>query len=172
MLRTRIPGQIIQTSSIFPISLVEGSGIVSSSAQIIAYFPSNIVTSSTQVDYNLIQNQPTIIPTASLANAALFVLQTEFTGSFTGSFVGDGSNLTFETLNTYDNVDSFLIIGNIYNNYSNRQTTIFRNGDVVVSGSVTVAEEGVLILNPRNTPATNISGTLFYSSSGELYLSS
>jgi len=157
MIRTRVPGQIIQSASIFPVSFAEGTGIVSSSGQ---------------VDYNFIQNQPTIIPTASLANAALFVLQTNFTGSFTGSFIGDGTNLIFESLNTFKNTDSELIIGNLYNNYSNRQTTTFRNGDVIVSGSVTVAEEGVLILNPRNTPATNISGTLFYSSSGELYLSS
>lgn len=152
MLRTRIPGQIIQSASIFPVSFAEGSGIISSSGQ---------------VDYTLIQNQPTIIPTASVA---LFVLQQSFTGSFTGSFIGDGSNLIFETLNTNKNTDSLLIIGNIYNNYANRQTTVFQNGDVIVSGSLTVAEEGVLILKPRQEPLTSVSGTLFYSSSGELYL--
>lgn len=170
MLRTRIPGQIIQTASIFPVSLAEGSGIVSSSTQIIAALPSGLLSSSIQVDYTAIQNQPVSIPTASLANTALFVLQTNFTGSFTGSFTGDGSNLIFETLNTNKNTDSLLIIGNIYNNYNNKQTTVFRNGDVVVSGSVTVSDTGILLLTPRDTPNTHVSGGLFYSSSGELYL--
>lgn len=170
MLRTRIPGQIIQSSSIFPISFVEGSGLVSSSVQILAVLPPDIVSSSTQIDYTQIQNQPASIPTASLANTALFVLQTTFTGSFTGSFVGDGSNLIFETLNTNKTTDSVLVIGNSYNNYSNKQTTVFRNGDVVVSGSVMVSAAGILLLTPRDTPNTHISGALFYSSSGELYL--
>jgi hypothetical protein len=172
MLRTRIPGQIIQSSSIFPISFATGSGIVSSSAQILAALPSGLVSSSTQVDYNSIQNQPISIPSASIADVALFVLQNTFTGSFTGSFVGDGSNLIFETVNTNKNTDSLLVIGNIYNNYSNKQTTVFRNGDVVVSGSVTVSDTGVLLLTPRDTPNTHVSGALFYSSSGELYLGS
>ena len=170
MLKTRIPGQIIQSESIFTTALIPGGGLVSSSTQIIAVFPPGLITSSIQVDYNLIQNQPVSIPTASLANVALFVLQDNFTGSFTGSFVGDGSNLIFETLNTNKNTDSVLVIGNIYNNYSNKQTTVFQNGDVVVSGSVTVSDTGVLLLTPRDTPNTHVSGALFYSSSGELYL--
>lgn len=166
MLRTRIPGQIIESASIFPTSFVEGSGIVSSSVQVISVLPTDVVSSSVQIDYNFIQNQPVSIPSASIANAALFVLQTDFTGSFTG----DGSNLTFETLNTNKNTDNVLVIGNIYNNYSNKQTTVFRNGDVVVSGSVTVSDVGILLLTPRDTPNTHISGAIFYSSSGELYL--
>lgn len=170
MIRTRIPGQIIESSSIFPVSFATGSGIVSSSDQILAVLPPGIVSSSTQIDYTQIQNQPVSIPTASLANTALFVLQTEFTGSFTGSFAGDGSKLIFETLNTNKITDSFLVVGNIYNSYINKQTTIFRNGDVIVSGSVTVSGDGALVLKPRQTPATIVSGTLFYSSSGELYL--
>ena len=172
MLRTRIPGQIIETSSIFPSSFAAGSGIVSSSTQILAVLPPDTVSSSAQIDYTQIQNQPVSIPTASLANVALFVLQNTFTGSFTGSFVGNGSDLVFTTLSTNDCVDSILIIGNKYNNYSNRQTTIFKNGDVAVSGSVTLSDEGMLILNPRQTPVTLVSGALFYSSSGELYLGS
>lgn len=172
MLRTRIPGQIIESSSIFPVSFASGSGIVSSSAQILAVLPPNIVSSSVQIDYTQIQNQPVSIPSASLANTALFVLQTNFTGSFTGSFTGDGSNLIFETLNTNKTTDSLLVIGNIYNNYNNKQTTVFRNGDVVVSGSVTVSDTGILLLTPRDTPNTHVSGGLFYSSSGELYLGS
>lgn len=170
MIRTRIPGQIIQSSSIFPVAFAEGSGLVSSSVQILAVLPPDIVSSSTQIDYNSIQNQPVSIPSASIANAALFVLQTDFTGSFTGSFTGDGSNLTFETLNTNKTADSVLVIGNIYNNYSNKQTTIFKNGDVTVSGSVSIADTGILLLTPRDTPNTHVSGGLFYSSSGELYL--
>jgi len=146
MATTLLDGSLIRSGSVPTSVLVIGSGVVSSSAQASGW-------------------------TVATASVSLFVLQNNFTGSFTGSFVGEGSNLIFTTVNTNKETDSVLIIGNIYNNYSNKQTTVFKNGDVVVSGSVTLSEEGVLVLTPRNTPLTNVSGTLFYSSSGELYLS-
>jgi len=111
-----------------------------------------------------------IISTASFAQTALFVLSPNFSGSFTGSFVGDGSELTFTTLNTSQSSDSQLLIGNKYNNYQYKQTTIFKNGDVIISGSTTITEDGVLVLKPRSTPSSSVAGTIFYSSSGELYL--
>jgi hypothetical protein len=107
---------------------------------------------------------------ASYATNALFVLSPNFSGSFTGSFVGDGSALTFTTLNTSQSSDSQLLIGNKYNNYQYKQTTIFKNGDVIISGSTTITEDGVLVLKPRSTPSASVAGTIFYSSSGELYL--
>ena len=107
---------------------------------------------------------------ASYATNALFVLNPNFSGSFTGSFVGDGSALTFTTLNTSQSSDSQLLIGNKYNNYQYKQTTIFKNGDVIISGSTTITEDGVLVLKPRSTPSASVAGTIFYSSSGELYL--
>lgn len=109
------------------------------------------------------------VTSASYATTALFVLQPTFSGSFTGSFVGDGSPLTFTTLNTSQSSDSQLIIGNIHNNYQFRQTTIFTNGDVVISGSTTISSEGILVLTPRTTPIP-VMGGLFYSTSGDLYI--
>jgi hypothetical protein len=108
--------------------------------------------------------------TSSYATNALYVLSSAFTGSFTGSHYGDGSNLIFTTVNTSQNSDSSLVIGNNFNNYSYRQTTTFRNGDVVVSGSTTITPDGVLVLQPRTTPVSSVPGTLFFSSSGELYI--
>lgn len=124
---------------------------------------SNIVSSSTQA-------ASWTVASASFATTTLFVLQNDFTGSFTGSFKGNGSELVFTAVNTNETSDSILIIGNKYNNYSNKQTTVFKNGDIIVSGSVTVSDIGVLLLTPRETPLQITSGTLFYSSSGELYL--
>ena len=106
---------------------------------------------------------------ASYATTALFVLSPNFSGSFTGSFVGDGSALTFTTLNTSQSSDSQLLIGNKYNNYQYKQTTIFKNGDVIISGSATITEDGILILKPRSAPSSSVPGAIFYSSSGEFY---
>jgi hypothetical protein len=79
-----------------------------------------------------------------------------------GSFIGNGNNLFFTTLNTSQSANSELVIGNIYGNYTNRQTTIFKNGDVIISGSLT--------LQPlTNTPGV-VSGGIFYSSSGEFFV--
>jgi hypothetical protein len=112
--------------------------------------------------------------TASYANVALQVLQANFTGSFSGSFAGthtgDGSLLVFNTLNTSQSSDSVLVVGNIYNDYENKQTTVFKNGDVVVSGSTYIGEDGLLVFSPREAPDTFISGGMFYSSSGEFFL--
>lgn len=156
MATTVLSGIFIRSGSI-PTTALSG-GVVSSSLQInTGSFSGSFIGLATS---------------ASFANTTLTVLQTHFTGSFTGSFVGNGSDLVFTTLSTNDTSDSTLLIGNIYNNYSNRQTTIFKNGDVIVSGSVTVTEDGLLVLKPRQTPLTLISGAVFYSSSGELYLGS
>lgn len=146
------------------------SGSIPTTAHILG---GGMVSSSTQINTGSFSGSFFGIATsASFASISLFVLQDNFTGSFTGSFTGNGSNLVFTTLNTNDVADSVLIVGNIYNNYSNKQTTVFRNGDVVVSGSIAVSDEGLLLLTPRQTPATTVSGALFYSSSGELYLGS
>lgn len=104
------------------------------------------------------------------ASVALTVLQDNFTGSFTGSFIGDGSDLFFTKLSTYNVSDNILIVGNEYNNYENIQTTVFRNGNVVVSGSTTISSDGLLILSPRDAPDPPISGGMFYSSSGEFFV--
>lgn len=122
--------------------------------------PSGLVSSSTQVINHI--NGATITP--------LSVLASSFTGSFTGSFYGDGSNLNFTTLNTNQASDSQLVVGNIYNNYQNRQKTVFKKGDIEVSGSVTISNEGLLILTPRSAPIPAVGGGFFYSSSGEFFV--
>jgi hypothetical protein len=88
------------------------------------------------------------------------------TGSVSASLVFgqvvSGSELFFTKLSTSQSVDSQLVIGNAFGNYTNRQTTIFKNGDVILSGSLT--------LQPLvNTPNV-VSGGIFYSSSGEFFV--
>lgn len=87
------------------------------------------------------------------------------TGSVSASLVFgqivSGSELIFSKLSTSQSSDSQLIIGNSFANYANKQTTIFKNGDIVLSGS--------LILEAKNNPLA-IAGGLIYSSSNEFYL--
>lgn len=111
-----------------------------------------------------------LITSASFAQVALTVLQDTFVGSFTGSFSGNGSELYFTTLNTSQSGTSSLIIGNIVNNYQYTQTTIFKNSNIISSGSITITPDGILILQPRATPNTVTLGGLFFSSSGEFYV--
>jgi hypothetical protein len=94
-------------------------------------------------------------------------------GSVTANlYYGDGSELFFTKLSTSSSLDSTLVIGNRYNEYENKQTTVFQNGDIIVSGSVTVGNQGILILNPITTPPTAVSGAIYFSTSGEFFVSS
>ncbi len=87
------------------------------------------------------------------------------TGSVSASLifgqVVSGSELIFNKLSTSQSSDSQLVIGNSFGNYTNKQTTIFKNGDVILSGS--------LILEEKNGVAA-VAGGLIYSSSNEFYL--
>ena len=87
------------------------------------------------------------------------------TGSVSASLVFgqivSGSELVFGKLSTSQSSDSQLVIGNSFGDYANKQTTIFKNGDVILSGS--------LILEAKNSPSA-IAGGLIYSSSNEFYL--
>ena len=87
------------------------------------------------------------------------------TGSVSASLVFaqivSGSELIFNKLSTSQSSDSQLVIGNSFGDYVNKQTTIFKNGDVILSGS--------LILEAKNNPLA-IAGGLIYSSSNEFYL--
>ncbi len=87
------------------------------------------------------------------------------TGSVSASLVFgqivSGSELVFGKLSTSQSSDSQLVIGNSFGDYANKQTTIFKNGDVILSGS--------LILEAKNNPSA-IAGGLIYSSSNEFYL--
>ena len=89
------------------------------------------------------------------------------TGSISASLVFgqivSGSELIFTKLSTSQSSDSQLIIGNSFGNYSNKQTTIFKNGDVILSGS--------MVLQPQNTPPTAVSGGIYFSTDGYFYLS-
>jgi hypothetical protein len=166
-------GKLYTKSGSFIIALNEFNteGFVSSSLQVINLIDGYEIRPSIVSASFFAGN---LLGTASVANTALQVLQQNFTGSFTGSFtgnhIGNGSSLTFETINTSQSSDSVLVVGNIYNNYENKQTTVFRNGDVVVSGSTYIGEDGLLVFSPREAPATFISGGMFYSSSGEFFV--
>ena len=87
------------------------------------------------------------------------------TGSVSASLVFgqivSGSELVFGKLSTSQSSDSQLVIGNSFGDYANKQTTIFKNGDVILSGS--------LILEAKDSPSA-IAGGLIYSSSNEFYL--
>lgn len=87
------------------------------------------------------------------------------TGSVSASLIFgqivSGSELVFGKLSTSQSSDSQLIIGNSFGDYAHKQTTIFKNGDIILSGS--------LILEAKNN-VNPISGGLFYSSSNEFYL--
>lgn len=87
------------------------------------------------------------------------------TGSISSSLVFgqivSGSELIFNKLSTSQSSDSQLVIGNSFGNYVNKQTTVFKNGDVILSGS--------LILEAKDSPSA-IAGGLIYSSSNEFYL--
>jgi hypothetical protein len=79
------------------------------------------------------------------------------------SFSGNGSNLFFTTLNTSESSNSTLLVGNIYGTpYENKQTTVFKNGDIVLSGS--------LYLEPQSVTPTAVVGGLFFSASNGLYV--
>lgn len=87
------------------------------------------------------------------------------TGSVSASLIFgqivSGSELVFSKLSTSQSSDSQLVIGNSFGDYVNKQTTIFKNGDIVLSGS--------LILEAKNNPLA-LAGGLIYSSSNEFYL--
>lgn len=87
------------------------------------------------------------------------------TGSVSASLifgqVVSGSELIFNKLSTSQSSESQLVIGNSFGNYTNKQTTIFKNGDVILSGS--------LILEAKNGVSA-VAGALIYSSSNEFYL--
>lgn len=100
----------------------------------------------------------------------LSVLADSFTGSFTGSFYGNGNGLIFNQLNTSQSANSTLVVGNVHNNYQYKQTTVFKNGDIVVSGSATIAQNGILVLTPQTAPLPATAGGLFVSTSGELFV--
>lgn len=87
------------------------------------------------------------------------------TGSVSASLVFgqivSGSELIFNKLSTSQSSDSQLVIGNSFGDYANKQTTIFKNGDVILSGSLILeAKDGV----------SAVAGALIYSSSNEFYL--
>ena len=84
-------------------------------------------------------------------------------GISASSFYGNGDNLFFNRIGTNETGSSRLIIGN-YNDtsgaYYYRQTTVFENGDVIISGSLIVND---IIYAP------SIIGTLFGTASWAVY---
>ena len=89
------------------------------------------------------------------------------TGSVSASLVFgqivSGSELIFSKLSTSQSSASELVIGNSFGNYTNKQTTIFKNGDVILSGS--------MVLQPQSVAPNAVSGGIYYSTDGYFYLS-
>lgn len=96
-----------------------------------------------------------------------------------GSFRGDAhfSFLEIDDTVKYKKEDNFLItsqsndttllIGNSFNDYENKQTTTFKNAEVIVSGSMEVTE--VLKLKPLADEPDPIEGGLYYSTDGNFF---
>jgi len=102
-----------------------------------------------------------------------------------GDIVSSG-NVSIQELDIYDRLlfrasnnfiftsqsnDTELTIGNQYNDYEYKQTTTFKNAEVVVSGSLTLTE-GVLIFQPKDTEPDVVDGGMYYSSNGSFFLGS
>ena len=102
-----------------------------------------------------------------------------------GDIVSDG-NVSVQTLDIYDRLvfkatqnylitsqsnDTEITVGNEYNDYQYKQTTTFKNSEVIVSGSVTITE-GILIFEPKDTEPDIVDGGMYYSSNGSFFLGS
>lgn len=100
-----------------------------------------------------------------------------------GDIVSSG-NISIEELDIYDKLvfrasnnflitsqsnDTELTIGNEYNDYEFKQTTTFKNAEVIISGSLTLTE-GVLIFEPKDTEPDIVNGGMYYSSNGNFFL--
>lgn len=110
-----------------------------------------IFDSGSGVDFLSLDNNGKLWITGSISSSLIF-----------GQVVS-GSELFFTKLSTSQSVDSQLVIGNAYGNYSNKQTTIFKNGDVILSGS--------MVLQPQSSAPTAVSGGIYFSTDGYFYLS-
>lgn len=91
-------------------------------------------------------------------------------GLISGNFYGNGDNLWFTRLGTSQSADSNLVIGNYFNNYAFKQTTTFKNAEVIVSGNFTIADNGVLILEPKSVAPTPITGGIYYQLNDGFYV--
>ncbi len=100
-----------------------------------------------------------------------------FTGSFSGSFEGTVEvldRLVFKSTNNFlitsQSEDTTVTVGNEFNNFSNKQTTTFRNAEVVISGSLQVVD-GVLQLEAKNAlPTTVVKGALVFTNDNHLFI--
>lgn len=100
-----------------------------------------------------------------------------FTGSFSGSFEGTLTvfdrikySTTSNFLITSQSNETFLEVGNEFNNFEHKQTTTFKNAEVVISGSLEVVD-GVLKLESKTElPSTPIRGALVFTEDDNLYI--
>jgi hypothetical protein len=110
----------------------------------------------------------------------LYINNTFFGDDYiSGSFVGIGDMINFNRIGTNQNYDTELIVGNYYNDdivseYDYKQTTVFKNANLIVSGSIELSNGGYLKLNPMETPPdiNGDVGGLYYSTDGYYYLTS
>lgn len=107
----------VGTVTVGNVNAILPSGTVSGSSQVsytgLSNIPSGIVSGSSQVSYTGLSN----VPSGIVSSSAQFTsLAAPFTGSFTGSFVGDGSNLTglpSAAINSYTNTGANRLITSV-----------------------------------------------------------
>lgn len=102
-----------------------------------------------------------------------------------GDIITDG-NISVQTLDIYDRLvfkatqnylitsqsnDTEITIGNEYNDYQYKQTTTFKNSEIVVSGSLTITD-GVLVFDAKDEEPDIVDGGMYYSSNGSFFLGS
>jgi len=96
-------------------------------------------------------------------------------GSFQGdahfSFLEIEDTVKYKAENNFlitsQSTDTTLLIGNEFNNFANKQTTTFKNAEVIVSGSVEITE--VLKFKPLEQEPEPVEGGLYYSTNGNFF---
>jgi hypothetical protein len=123
-------------------------------------------------------NGDAVVGIITASNDGLIINGTLFGDTFiSGNFTGLGDNIFFTRVGTNIPTESVMLIGNYYEDdlvdeYNFKQTTIFKNGNIIVSGSIEIAEDGYLLLNELTTPppVNGDKGGLYYSTDGFYYL--
>jgi hypothetical protein len=123
-------------------------------------------------------NDNLVVGIITSSNEGMLINGTLFGDSYvSGNFQGLGDGLFFNRVGTNTKNNSVMIIGNYYSDdelteYDFKQTTIFKNGNIIVSGSIEIAESGYLLLNPVDSSliTEDSVGGMYYSTDGFYYL--
>lgn len=157
----------------------------------------NKLVKQKQIKLNPIENDISFFKDVQVSGSVIVSQSLSFGSSESDNHVVTGSlliqgdiissgNISIQELDIYDRLlfrasnnfiftsqsnDTELTIGNQYNDYEFKQTTTFKNAELVVSGSLTLTE-GVLIFQPKDTEPDVVDGGMYYSSNGSFFLGS